>query len=205
MQSKILVGSYATCEAYIEKYITAHNIPSFSITKLSETIKIEDIHKLIYQHRIHAGKSEQRLIVLYGEITIPAQNALLKFLEELPESDSVFFCVESEGLLLETIRSRCSIVQLIQEVHSTALVFDTTNMLMQQLIQKAQYIKTQQDYYLLVSELRSTLIYTVLTKKRADTQKLFLVLKELHMQTQFVRENNLNPQFTVEAIAYKHI
>jgi DNA polymerase III delta prime subunit len=55
--------------------------------------------------------------VVVGEaekMTIPAQNAFLKTLEEPPADSLIFLCSPNEELLLPTIVSRCEVVRLNQ-------------------------------------------------------------------------------------------
>ncbi len=47
------------------------------------------------------------IIVSFGRATTEAQNALLKVVEESPGNSIFFFCVDSAGHLLPTLRSRC--------------------------------------------------------------------------------------------------
>lgn len=48
------------------------------------------------------------------KMTIPAQNAFLKTLEEPPEDSLIFLCSPNEELLLPTIVSRCQVIHLNQ-------------------------------------------------------------------------------------------
>lgn len=50
-------------------------------------------------------------IISFDKATDAAQNALLKVVEEAPGNTIFFFCVQSEGHLLPTLRSRCVSVQ----------------------------------------------------------------------------------------------
>ena len=53
---------------------------------------------------------------MHGEISIEAQNALLKSVEEHSPTTHFIFVAEKEDDLLPTIRSRCFIVRLEREV-----------------------------------------------------------------------------------------
>lgn len=49
-------------------------------------------------------------------LTVPAQNALLKMLEEPPDSTSFYLTLNSATSLLPTIRSRCQVISLINQL-----------------------------------------------------------------------------------------
>ncbi|MEA3355500.1 MAG: hypothetical protein U9Q63_03390 [Patescibacteria group bacterium] len=52
------------------------------------------------------------LIINSEKLTIPAQNALLKTLEEPPKNSLIILLTKNQNQLLETITSRCQIIQL---------------------------------------------------------------------------------------------
>jgi DNA polymerase-3 subunit delta' len=199
MQSKVLLGNSLSQELYIQEFITKHSIPEYAITKLTEGVKIEDVHLLIRQYKVHVGISEKRVIIFAGTVTIPAQNALLKFLEELPTSDYVFFCVETEGLLLETIRSRCNILFLSGKKENPIIDTDEVYSALPIL---AQSITSSDEYYVLVKKIREVVLEVVKQKKYDKYYQLFPLLLYLNKQTQYIRENNVSPQFTVESAQY---
>jgi DNA polymerase III delta prime subunit len=202
MQSRILIGSASRYEAHIHTFILGNSIPEYAITRLSDSIKIEDIHLLIRKNKMHVGKGEKRLTIFTGIITIPAQNALLKYLEELPNSDYVFFCVESEGVLLETIRSRCNLVYLGLNNTDNTSETTTPKEFLNVLPVLAQNITNKESYYQFVTQLRATILEEILQKKHQVSTELIILLRNLNAQTQYVRENNVNPQFTIESAPY---
>ncbi|MDO8523775.1 MAG: hypothetical protein Q7R74_00930 [bacterium] len=59
------------------------------------------------------------IIVSFGRATGEAQNALLKVVEEAPGNSIFFFCVDSAGHLLPTLRSRCVVVSVSGHIQET--------------------------------------------------------------------------------------
>lgn len=75
------------------------------------SIKIEHIRAL---QRWAAGISQEPRAIIIDEahqLTEPAQQALLKLVEEPGEQTSIIFLAESDQSLLPTIRSRCKILR----------------------------------------------------------------------------------------------
>jgi len=101
--------------AYLENKtkikITANN-PNFSFfNEENITIKIAQIRKIIEQSSYAAYTKDKRFfILLYADkTTIPAQNALLKLLEEPPINTQLILTANQLEKLLPTIQSRCII------------------------------------------------------------------------------------------------
>lgn len=79
------------------------------------TISVDDIRSQINQDiliRPYSGKYKIYIIPGADMMTVQAQNALLKTIEEPPEYAILFLLTENEYSLLETIRSRCVILKL---------------------------------------------------------------------------------------------
>lgn len=105
-------------EKYLEKFIRKNNFLSYNIFRIFPVkreisiIQIREIRKIML-----LGTNQKRLFILYSfhNSTIEAQNALLKHLEDKNISNQFIFLVENEYLVLPTIRSRSSTVNLIDE------------------------------------------------------------------------------------------
>lgn len=84
----------------------------FLLNKDQENFPIESIRDMISQTQYATTEAESQVFVLCGieKASIPAQNALLKILEE-PPVNTGFLLVQSEGSpVLPTIISRCILV-----------------------------------------------------------------------------------------------
>ena len=79
-----------------------------------KSVGIEDVR--IIQKKIYLKpiKSEAKAIILkaYSGLTIEAQNALLKILEEPPNNTIILLLVETGSQVLPTILSRCKIITI---------------------------------------------------------------------------------------------
>ncbi len=103
------------------------NISSFDTYHVSEqdkktnSIGIEAIRRM--QQQLHlkplSGTTKAILIEDAENLTLEAQQALLKILEEPPEHALFILSVSDSNLLLETIRSRCFITRLDENQSGT--------------------------------------------------------------------------------------
>ncbi|MDO8270256.1 MAG: hypothetical protein Q7T54_06335 [Candidatus Levybacteria bacterium] len=110
MANIILTGSKMSAKNYIDGYIKDHKFKEYDVTYFHDKIKIEDARAI--RKSLVAKSNNQRVFVLSGNFTHESQNALLKSIEESSDSVHFIFCVEKKEDLLETVRSRCSIVSL---------------------------------------------------------------------------------------------
>jgi galactose-1-phosphate uridylyltransferase len=78
-----------------------------------DSLKIEDVRDLIHLLSLASIKDRTLLIRNADNLTVPAQNALLKTLEEQKSKDQVVLSLRTKYSLLETILSRCNVVSLL--------------------------------------------------------------------------------------------
>ena len=90
------------------------NLLSLGVMDGTKTIKIEQLRSLINALSLHPMEAGPRVIVISGMhlMTIQAQNALLKSLEEPLEHDYYLLTSDNERAVLPTIVSRCSMMRL---------------------------------------------------------------------------------------------
>lgn len=95
-------------------------IDQFDITVVTsdkDSLGIETIKKM--QEKVFLmplrGKDKAIIIPTAELLTIPAQNALLKLLEEPPEHTYIFLLTISTDDLLSTIKSRCQIIKVVEQ------------------------------------------------------------------------------------------
>ncbi len=203
MQTYILVGASDRQDNFIQELIQKHEIRFYNITEFFETVKIDDVHEIIRKYRIKTSHGHKRLVILPEKITLTAQNALLKFLEELSASDLVVFKVSTKDSLLPTILSRCSIVFLGEEQHEEKFVseiaqafqiYDSTS-----LLKVAEIADSPEKYKEVTVAVRKMLIDALNENKLSGSSKLlFAFLKYLQTQYEIVKENNVNPRLTIE-------
>jgi len=83
----------------------------------SLAISVEKVRQIRAQAYILPGESERKVLLLCGVQTMlaPAQNALLKILEEPPPSTSFVLTTTNRFALLETVRSRVRLFSIEDE------------------------------------------------------------------------------------------
>jgi DNA polymerase III delta prime subunit len=93
-----------------------NKIDKFDISLLSfeKSIGIEDVRNFQKKLILKPFKSKEKAVILesFNGITIEAQNALLKLLEEPPQHTIIYVTAQNKELMLPTILSRCKIVDL---------------------------------------------------------------------------------------------
>lgn len=96
------------------------------IEPVGKCLGIKDIKPLREHLSFKPQWAQGKVVVIIGadNITVDAQNSLLKILEEPPQSASIILTASSENSLLPTILSRCELVSITEEgspAKSTAL------------------------------------------------------------------------------------
>ena len=93
-----------------------NKIDKFDISILSfeKLVGIEDVRNVQKKLILKPFKSKEKAVILesFNGITIEAQNALLKLLEEPPQHTIIYITTANKDLLLPTILSRCQIITL---------------------------------------------------------------------------------------------
>ena len=105
-----MVGNDDEFDNYFKEFISRTSTPSHNQYSFGPGVKIGDaktIKKILSSRTDHS-----RVILLKGKITLEAQNALLKSIEELPEDTFLLIYTNQRGDLLPTVVSRCSLVHL---------------------------------------------------------------------------------------------
>jgi DNA polymerase III delta prime subunit len=130
MTSFILIAqSKEKRKQYITEFLQKNNIDQFDLTiiekdestKNLQSLGIQDVKNLQKKLYLKPLKSTQKVVTLDDAqlLTIEAQNALLKMLEEPPEHTFIFLGSTTTETLLSTIISRCKIIEL--ETHTSHL------------------------------------------------------------------------------------
>lgn len=131
MQSIMVVSKdKKMTEEYLMEFCKEHNINLFDIVAIEQdkNIGIETIRDIQKKIFLTPLKSKTKAIIVKNAdtLTLEAQNALLKILEEPPENAVIILQSAQEDVFLETIYSRCKLVklntqQLITEKEDTTL------------------------------------------------------------------------------------
>lgn len=103
------------------------NNPDFHLIEGETSIKIAQIKELKGKVSLKPFSAET-IVVLINEaekMTLPAQNSLLKILEEPPQSSRIILTAQGLKNLLPTIVSRCQIIHLSDERKTDHSILDS--------------------------------------------------------------------------------
>ncbi len=78
------------------------------------SLGIDEVRKIIEEVSKKPYEGDRKVIIIHGgdKLTVQAQNAMLKTIEEPPKGVYIILLTESLELLLDTIKSRCQIYKL---------------------------------------------------------------------------------------------
>lgn len=116
MRSFVVVGGLEECVARVREFARDHDVQESGFIEYKDKVKIAQVREI--RRALAVRSSAPRLFLLTGEITLPAQNALLKSIEELPSDAYFFICVARFDQLIETILSRASVIRVAgKDIH----------------------------------------------------------------------------------------
>jgi len=118
------VKSHAVSDHYLEEW--RHFIKTqpygnlfdwyraIGIEKKQGQIGVDEAHDIVKKLSLKSYEGGYKVLVVWmaEKMNIAASNKLLKLIEEPPDKTVVLLIVEDEGLLINTIRSRCQTLQL---------------------------------------------------------------------------------------------
>jgi hypothetical protein len=205
----------AQTEIYI-KNISKENIPSV-VTVDAETVSIGigEVKKVISQLQ-HTSLGSSTRIFLFKDahrLTVPAQNALLKVLEEMPRGSHILFEVENIYSLLVTIQSRAHIIPVTQsgalsfgELFENGAVLgfeDLRRLPLDSLIQlSAEFSKTRQSTKLAITYLLSLVKIVLETRSNISmgisTSQCYSYGEFLLQCSEWVADTTVNTRLVVE-------
>ena len=217
MVSFIIIAKEANKHAaYRDVFAKKHSINPFDITIISketdtktssqsigiETIKL--IQKKLYFKPI---KSKDKLVVIEEAqlLTIEAQNALLKVLEEPPAHTFILLETDSQEALLPTILSRCQIFTLVEAQKKLS---EKTVEELQQFIQTLPELSIGQrlkQAELLAKDKEKALswIENLIVVMREDLLQSYELnkaqaIRKLQALYTLLKTTNVNPRFAIE-------
>ena len=99
-------------EKFLKKTIVNH--PDFSEIESKDSLKISQVRQLQKNLNLKPYSADYKVVLIKDaeKITLPAQHALLKTLEEPPANSIIILTIQSKDLLLPTIVSRCQVIRL---------------------------------------------------------------------------------------------
>ena len=122
MQSFLIVAKNKKAGAdYCLSVCKKENIEKIDIDirYFEKMVGVNDVRELQKKLILKPFKSKTKAVILDGScgLTIEAQNALLKILEEPPSSTIIYIIIPNKDLMLPTVLSRCKIVELKEKFY----------------------------------------------------------------------------------------
>ena len=105
-------GSILITERFEERSLEIQEnlLPLRCVLFIREDFKIEDAKEVISE--AYKSESQTKTLILGAKsFTVPAQNALLKILEEPPRNIAFILLAPNKSTFLPTVRSRLSLIQ----------------------------------------------------------------------------------------------
>ncbi|MDP4088512.1 MAG: DNA polymerase III subunit delta' [Bacillota bacterium] len=95
----------------IKQYV---DIIDFQVAKGKKSIGVDEIRNIIEEVSKRPYEGDRKVIIVHSgdKITVQAQNAFLKTIEEPPRGIFIFILAENSETILDTIKSRCQIHRL---------------------------------------------------------------------------------------------
>lgn len=144
------------------------------------------------------GQTPKSVVIFNGNnISLDAQNALLKTLEEPPGDAVILIGVDSETKLLPTVLSRCLVLNHEAGIMNQASEFDLNQILDASIEEKFEIIEKASDKDQLLNDLTQSYRQKVL---RGEGSGEFL--EEL-LQAQIWKESNVNVRTILEYLMLK--
>lgn len=98
----------------LNKELFKANVDSIEYRPKKASIGVDDVREIIEEVNKKPYEGDKKVITIFSgeKLTIQAQNALLKTIEEPPKGVFIIILTTSIEIILETIKSRCQIYKL---------------------------------------------------------------------------------------------
>jgi DNA polymerase III delta prime subunit len=207
---------------FLQQLVAENNISPFDKTTLTrETTKkstsstlatsigIDDIKQLQRAIFLKPIKSKTKAVIIEDAqlLTIEAQNALLKVLEEPPSHTIIILITTTKEALLPTIRSRCQIItgtitkiKLSQKEYDEYTQFLTTfpRWGIDMRLKKAEQLAKDKTKALLWIEKLILVTREELLKQTHEHNQLTILIRHVQSLHTMLQTTNVNPRFAIE-------
>lgn len=211
----IISKQNAKRKKYIQDFSLSRNIDQVDITlfekgsdEKTQSIGIDAIKQMQQKIYYKPIKSQEKAIIIEDAqlLTIEAQNALLKVLEEPPDNTLIILGSESKEVLIPTIRSRCQIIELEQEtVEITEKDREEINSFLQnlpvmaigELLKKAEILAKDKEKAITWIEKVIILLHKQLLD---ETNQIFAIqrIRSFQQLHTLLKTTNVNPRMAIE-------
>lgn len=194
------------------------NNPDFFLIEEKTSIKIDQIRELKGKISLKPFSAKTVVVVISeaDKMTLPAQNSLLKILEEPPVSSRIILTAPGPKTLLPTIVSRCQIIHLSDETKIDQEILDSqfsiVNSLLsaspgQKILLAEKYSQNQeqalefcQNQLLFLREILHQKTYHPKSIRQQINLKTTQIARIMHslQKSLILLKNNVNPRLLVE-------
>ena len=185
--------------------------PDLLILSPDPSIGIKDI-RLLENFLSKKPYQNDKKIVLINQahkLTIPAQNALLKTLEEPPANSQIFLLAPQDNQLLPTIISRCHLITLKKDIklskkdftHQAKILKNISkNPLGEKINLVSLYAKSKDEA---LNFCHHQILYLRQLLLKNHQPKTAQLIKKL-LQTQKYLQSNVNPKLCLESLFFSY-
>lgn len=143
---------------YVHSVCGTHTITDPDFIKFeTDNFLIDDARKLESLLMSSGIQSGLVVVVSVQNIRQEAQNALLKILEELPPDTKIFIIIPNAGLLLPTLLSRMSVINMQKQIN----IDYATEFLNKSVIERLEFLQNlhkQDDFIKQINELTDSML-----------------------------------------------
>lgn len=196
-------------QAYLDIFHTKHNISIFDRMIIDEEGSLGIALVRALQHKLflapYQGK-EKSIILLHAEnLTVEAQNALLKVLEEPPSFAYIFLIAQKQDQLLPTILSRCQIIILEQNKNEEQKIYPDDEVFMKlitgtlgQKLALAEKVSSEKDKGQKWLEQAIQYFRKKMLEETNEQTQYAAILVQLQETYKLLQTSNVNPRLLLE-------
>lgn len=186
--------------------------------KTTQSIGIEEIQSVKQKIFFKPLKGKTKALIIEDAhfLTIEAQNALLKLLEEPPEHTIIVLTTDSQDLLIPTILSRCSIIAFTNKAQPaftdeekkqySEFLISLSNSSLSQKLKTAETLSKNRDQGIqyiteIILFIREELLTLINVTNHQEKEKLYsyhLIITRLTRLVTLLKTTNVNARFALE-------
>ena len=196
-----------------QKICDREKIDKFDLTIIEpeKTMGIGDIREAQKNLYLKPFKSPKKAVILDAGLGISteAQNALLKSLEEPPDNTIIVLIVSELESVLQTIISRCKVINLNKDVNLTEEEEGDYKKILDKLLEATtgEKLKLAQNYGRTKEEgtqwtEKMILVLRGIILEQEGGKTLLIILKEFERANKILKTSNANPRLTLENLFF---
>lgn len=208
MQSILVISeNIKSVNEYIDRFCEKEkiNVLDKNINIFEKPLGIEDVRALHKKIILKPFKSKTKAIIVQAfDITLEAQNALLKTLEEPPNHTIIIIAVTRKDSILPTILSRCKIVTIQEKGEKSNEEISKHLELLKSIVSNGVGYRLKMAQDVSAKEEPLELIKNLIIAARTELlenygeQNLLLALRSLQKTYTIIRNTNVNKRIALE-------